>query len=78
VLHIYGRRAVKTQLSYLLPNSGTLVNNYMFRPLYRPPSSCTTYYTVTIHYTQCLLLVTGSRTPWLVPSTQVYPVVYNV
>jgi hypothetical protein len=47
--HIYGRRAVKTQLSYLLANGGTLANNYMFRPLYQPSSGCTSYCKVTIH-----------------------------
>jgi len=30
-----------TQLSYLLANDGTQANNYMFRPLYQPLSSCT-------------------------------------
>jgi len=54
--HIYGSRAVKT-LSYLLADGRTQANNYMFRPLYRP---CTSYYKVTIQYTQCLLLMTRS------------------
>jgi len=46
----YVRQAVKTQLSYLLANGGTLVNNYMFRPLrvYRPSSGCTSYYKVIV------------------------------
>jgi len=63
--HIYGRRAVKTQLSLLLANGGTLaVNNYMFRPLYRPSSGCIpTCYKVTIQYNQCLLLMTRSHSP---------------
>jgi hypothetical protein len=53
VEYIYGIRAVKTQLSYLLANDGTLVvNNYMFRPLYLASSRCTSYNNVTIQYTQ--------------------------
>jgi hypothetical protein len=52
---IYGRRAVKTQLSYLLANCGTLANNYMCRPLYRPSSGCAFYCNVTIQYTQSII-----------------------
>jgi len=61
--HIFGRRAVKIQLSYLLANGGTLANNYMFQPLYRPSLGCTSYYKVTVQCTQCLLLMVISPSP---------------
>jgi hypothetical protein len=60
--YIGGRHAVKTQLSYLLANSGTLANSYMFWPLHRPSSGCTSYYKVWPHCPRTVFMMTTELT----------------
>jgi len=33
----------------IINNGGTQANNYVFRPLYRPSSGCTSYYTTIVN-----------------------------